>query len=91
MQGAHPKDRGHANFHILAEVSRQITSILDIDVLQVQAARLIQRMFDDYHVGTGLVEGNEIGHRVGVGALWDDPDLQFKPSRLKIGLEGITG
>ena len=29
--------------------------------------------------------------RVGAGLLWDDPDFQFKPARLKIGTEGLGG
>jgi two-component system nitrate/nitrite sensor histidine kinase NarX len=30
-------------------------------------------------------------YKVGAGLLWDDPSFQFKPSRLKVGREGITG
>jgi len=53
--------------------------------------RLIQRTFNYYHVGIGLVEDDEVVYRVGSGDLWDDPGFQFKPRRLKIGSEGITG
>ena len=28
---------------------------------------------------------------MGAGDLWDDPNFQFKPGRLKVGSEGITG
>lgn len=80
-----------ARFHILTEVIQQITSILDINELFVQVVRLIQKRFDYYHVGIGLIEGDEVVYRVGAGALWDDPDFQFKPARLKVGREGITG
>ena len=77
--------------HILAEVSQQITSILDIDELLVRVVRLIQQTFNYYHVGIGLIEGDEVVYRVGAGVLWDDPMFQFKPARLKVGSEGITG
>jgi signal transduction histidine kinase len=91
MQTPNLKEGQDTRFHILAEVSQQITSILDIDELLVQVVRLIQKTFNYYHVGIGLVEGDEIVYRVGAGALWDDPDFRFKPSHLKIGSEGLTG
>ena len=83
--------REEARFRILTEVSQQITSILDINELLERVVRLIQQAFGYYHVGIGLVEGDEIVYRVGAGDLWDDPNFQFKPARLKIGSEGITG
>jgi len=91
MQPPSLKNREDAKFRILAEVSRQITSILDIDELLVQVVRLIQKTFDYYHVGVGLVEDDEIVYRVGAGALCDDRGFRFEPGRLKIGVEGISG
>src|SRR5512143_2678654 len=81
------------HFRILTEVSQQITSILDINELLEQIVRLIQRTFNYYHVGIGLIEGDEVVYRVGAGVLWDDPNsnFQFKPNRLKVGSEGLTG
>ena len=76
---------------ILTEASQQITSILDINELLERVVRLIQGAFGYYHVGIGLVEGDEVVYRVGAGDLWDDPNFQFKPQRLKVGVEGITG
>jgi signal transduction histidine kinase len=80
-----------ARFHILSEVIQQITSILDINELLVEVVRLIQKTFDYYHVGIGLVEGEYVVYRVGAGVLWEDPNFGFRPSRLKIGSEGLTG
>jgi len=91
MPTARPETREDARFRILAEVSRQITSILNIDELLVQVVGLIQRTFNFYHVGIGLVEGDEIVYRVGAGALCDDRGFRFVPGRLKIGSEGLTG
>lgn len=91
MQNERAKPTEDSRFRILTEISQQITSILDINELLVQVVRLIQRSFNYYHVGIGLIEGDEVVYRVGAGVLWDDPDFQFKPSRLKIRSEGLTG
>jgi len=56
-----------------------------------QVVRLLQGAFDYYHVGIGLIEGDEVVYRVGAGALWDDSGFTFKPQRLKVGKEGLTG
>jgi signal transduction histidine kinase len=80
-----------ARFQILSEVIQQITSILDINELLAEVVRLIQKTFDYYHVGIGLVEGEYVVYRVGAGVLWEDPNFEFRPSRLKIGSEGLTG
>jgi len=82
---------GETRFRILTEVSQQIISILDINELLERVVRLIRQSFDYYHVGIGLIEADEVVYRFGAGALWDDPGFQFKPGRLKVGTEGITG
>jgi hypothetical protein len=56
-----------------------------------QVVRLMQETFGYYHVGIGLIEGDEVVYRVGAGDLWDRPEFQFKPDRLKISEAGITG
>lgn len=85
------KPSEESRLRILTEISQQIISILDINELLERVARLIQQAFGYYHVGIGLVEGEEVVYRVGAGELWDDPNFQFKPQRLKIGVEGLTG
>jgi len=85
------KEDKNIRFRILTEVSQQITSILEINDLLARIVRLIQETFGYYHVGIGLIEEGEVVYRVGAGILWDDPKFQFKPARLKIGSEGITG
>lgn len=91
MQKEQLKQDESVRFRILTEVSQQITSILEINDLLTRIVRLIQQTFGYYHVGIGLVEGDEVVYRVGAGILWDDPEFQFKPARLKVGSEGITG
>jgi len=91
MQKEHVKPGEDSRFRILTEISQQITSILEINELLTQVVRLIQRTFNYYHVGIGLIEKDEVVYRVGAGDLWDNPDFQFKPRRLKVGSEGVTG
>jgi signal transduction histidine kinase len=78
-------------FRLLTEVSQRFTSTLEFkDVLQ-QVVRLIQQAFGYYHVAIGMVEEDAVVYRVGSGILWDDPHFQFKPARLKVGKEGLSG
>jgi len=91
MQKEQLKQDENIRFRILTEVSQQITSILEINDLLTRIVRLIQQTFGYYHVGIGLIEEDEVVYRVGAGILWDDPGFQFKPARLKVGSEGITG
>jgi GAF domain-containing protein len=78
-------------FRVISEVGHQITSILDIDQVLVQLVRLLQISFNYDHVGIALIERDEAVYKVGAGFLWDDPDFDFHPRRLKVGSEGITG
>ncbi|MFN2284003.1 MAG: histidine kinase, partial [Anaerolineae bacterium] len=36
-------------------------------------------------------EGDEVIYHYGAGELWDDPAFDFRPARLKVGSEGLTG
>jgi signal transduction histidine kinase len=83
--------RSAEKLHLLTEVSQRIASILNVDELMVEVVRLIQKTFGYYHVGIGLIEGENVVYRVGAGELWDSTDFQFKPARLKVGREGVTG
>ena len=91
MQKEQLKQDENIRFRILTEVSQQITSILEINDLLTRIVRLIQQTFGYYHVGIGLIEEDDVVYRVGAGILWDDPNFEFKPPRLKVGSEGITG
>jgi signal transduction histidine kinase len=85
------EQRRAEQFQILAEAGRRMTLTLEIDQVLHQMVRLVQESLDYYHVAIGLVEGDEVIYTVGAGALWDDPEFDFTPSRLKVGEEGITG
>jgi signal transduction histidine kinase len=85
------EQRRAEQFRVISEVGSHITSILAVDELLNQIARLIQQAFGYYHVGIGLVESDEVAYRVGAGELWDGTEFQFEPARLAVGREGITG
>jgi GAF domain-containing protein len=85
------EQRRAEQFRVISEVGRRITSILDIDEVLVQVARLIHQAFDYYHVGIAMREEDQVVYKVGAGELWDDPQFQFQPARLKMGQEGIAG
>jgi signal transduction histidine kinase len=78
-------------FQVIAEVGRQITSIMDIDQVLDQVVKLIQKAFGYEHVAIAMIENDYAVYQVGAGRLWEDPDFTFNPNRLKIGAEGVTG
>lgn len=78
-------------FRVVTEVGRQITSTLEIEPALMRLVQLIRDTFHYYHVAIGLVESNEVVYHFGAGELWDDPVFDFRPGRLKIGLEGLSG
>ncbi len=63
------EQRRAEQFRVINEVGRQITSILAVDELLNRMARLIKEAFGYYHVGFGLVEGDEVFSRAEVGPL----------------------
>jgi signal transduction histidine kinase len=85
------EQRRAEQFRLLTEVSYRFSSTLELDELMQQVVRLIQQTFGYYHVAIGMVEGDEVVYRVGSGALWASPPFQFKPARLKVGREGLSG
>ncbi|MGE5264248.1 MAG: GAF domain-containing protein [Acidobacteriota bacterium] len=78
-------------FQIIAEIGRRATALLDTNQVMQQVTRLLQQAFNYYHVAIGLIEDDEVVYRVGSGVLWDDPGFTFKPHRLRLGKEGLTG
>ncbi len=85
------EQRRAEQFRVIGEVGYNISSILDVEELLEQTARLIREAFNYYHVGFGLIEGDQVVYRAGAGVLWNDPTFQFRPVRLKVGQEGISG
>lgn len=85
------QQRRAEQFRVIAEVGRQITSIMDIDQVLEQVVKLVQKAFGYEHVAIAVLEEDYAVYRVGAGRLWEDPQFNFNPSRLKIGAEGVTG
>lgn len=85
------QQRRAEQFRVIADVGRQITSIMDIDTLLDHVVKLIQKTFKYDHVAIATIEDDFAIYRFGAGRLWEDPGFNFNPSRLKIGSEGVTG
>lgn len=83
--------RRSEQFKVLAEVGRRVSAILDVNEVLEEVVKLIQETFGYYHVAIGLIEGDEVVYRVGSGELWDNPRFHFKPARLRVGREGLSG
>jgi signal transduction histidine kinase len=85
------EQRRAEQFRLINQAGRELTLILDVDKVLEQVTCMIQEAFGYYHVGIGLIEGDEVVYRVGSGVLWDDPGFQYKPAHLKVGQEGLSG
>jgi nitrate/nitrite-specific signal transduction histidine kinase len=82
------EQRRNEQFRVMSEVSRQITSILDVDDLLTAIVRLLKEAFGHYLVTIGLIEDSQLVFRAGVKTGWSQP--QFLPASLPVGGEGIT-
>jgi GAF domain-containing protein/HAMP domain-containing protein/anti-sigma regulatory factor (Ser/Thr protein kinase) len=82
------EQRRAEQFRVISEVGASITSILTVDDLLQEIVRLVKTSLGYYHTAIGLVDGDELVMKAGVGAHWEDPG--FQPSRLLVGGQGIT-
>jgi PAS domain S-box-containing protein len=71
----------------LTEVSRQVSSILDVDTILQRVGQIIQETLGYHRVNVGLIEGEELVFAARVG----DEGQPLAPMRLQVGEEGITG
>jgi len=83
------EQRRAEQFRVISEVGRRMTSLLAVDELLWEIARLIKETLGYYLVGIALTEKDELIFKAGAGGVWEIP--QFQPPRLKVGREGITG
>jgi GAF domain-containing protein len=60
---------------------------LTVDQMLNQMAKLVQEAFSYYHVGIGLIEGDEVVSKAEVGASAE----AYQGARLKVGQEGVWG
>jgi GAF domain-containing protein len=81
------EQRRAEQFRVISEVGRHITSILTVDEMLAQLANLIREAFNYYHVGVGLVEGDQVVSRAEVGA----SAKAHEGTRLRIGQKGVWG
>ncbi len=85
------EQRRAEQFRVIGEVGRRITSLLDLDSILEQMASLVQRSFGYDHVAIALIEDGYAVYKVGAGELWRRSSFQFRPQRLKVGEQGVTG
>jgi GAF domain-containing protein len=85
------EQRRAEQFRVISEVGRRITSLLDLDSVLNQVVSLVQGSFGYDHVGIALIEDGYATYKVGAGEMWEQPSFEFRPGRLKVGEEGITG
>lgn len=83
------EQRRAEQFRMIAEVGRRIASILAVDELLREIARLVKEALGGNVVCIGLVDGEELIIRAGAGACWEREE--FQPPTLRVGSEGITG
>jgi signal transduction histidine kinase len=86
------RQRRAEQFRIISEVGQRITSILDVDQLLGQTARLIQEAFGYYHVHIGLIEGELVVFKPAAGVWHNEPQcICCNLVRVRVGQEGLTG
>ena len=85
------EQRRAEQFRVISEVGRRITSLLDLDNILEQMALLVQRSFGYDHVAIALIEDGYAVYKVGAGELWKQNNFDFRPGRLKVGEQGVTG
>ncbi len=81
------EERRAEQFRVISRVGSQITSILDVDELLSELARLIHESFPYYLVEIGFVEGDELVFRSGAGGTWEK---EFESFRLDIAKSTVT-
>ena len=85
------EQRRAEQFRVISEVGRRITSLLDLDSILEQMALLVQQSFGYDHVAIALIEEGYAVYKVGAGELWKHSGFAFRPGRLKVGEQGVTG
>jgi len=73
---------------LINEVSQEIGSILDTDLLLWSVVRLIRETLDCYHVAIALVEGDELAFKADVGYPHEEACLMNL--RLQLAGKGLT-
>ncbi len=71
----------------LTEVSRQVSSILDVQTLLQRVGRIIQETHGYHRVNVGIIEGDDVVFAARAG----DEGESLATMRLRVGEEGITG
>lgn len=76
---------------VIGEIGSRITSILSVDELLAQTARLIRETFGDYHVHIRLIRGETLSFRTSRAAPGDESFKCCEAARIRVGVDGTTG
>jgi signal transduction histidine kinase len=83
------EQRRAEQFRLISEVGRHIITILELEPLLHEIVRRVSEILGYYLVDIGLIEGDEVVIKSGVGPCWEHPD--YEPIRLMVGGESIVG
>jgi signal transduction histidine kinase len=82
------QQRRAEQFRLISEVGRHIITVLDVERLLDEIAHRVNEILGYYMVGIGLIEGDQIVIKTGVGPYWESSGQE--PICLKVGQPWIT-
>ena len=83
------EQRRAEQFRLISEVGHHIITILDVEQLLDELALRINEILGYYLVGIGLLEGDQVVIKTGVGPYWENHHRE--PIRLQVGQQSIVG
>ncbi|MBI2864804.1 MAG: GAF domain-containing sensor histidine kinase [Chloroflexi bacterium] len=79
-------------FRVILETGSRIVSILDVDEIMSQTAKLIRESFGYFHIHLGLIHKDRVTFKPTAGVWHGEPCCyRCEPYALKVGEEGICG
>jgi len=83
------EQRRAEQFRLISEVGHYIITILDVQQLLDELALRTNEILGYYQVGIGLIEGDQVVIKTGVGPYWENND--HEPIRLRVGHKSLVG
>jgi GAF domain-containing protein/HAMP domain-containing protein len=83
------EQRRAEQFRVISDISRHMTSTLNVEDLLQRIVRSIKENMGYHLVGISLIEGPDLVIKAGAGPPFEDH--AFQPPRSTVGGEGITG
>jgi signal transduction histidine kinase len=83
------EQRRAEQFRLISEVGRHIITILELEPLLHEIVRRVSEILGYYLVDIGLIEGDQVVIKTGVGPCWERPD--YDPIHFRVGGQSIVG